>query len=197
MAPQAPAPNAGPPAPDPPPIPGPLCRFVLDDVLPEADCRELIYAHRCAGVPGHVPGLSATLPQDLVAAGAEGLLVPLLRARQRVREALEAALGLHWALHFEFTALMGWAPGAFLGDHYDRNRPYLLPRLCPPRAPSQGPGPQSARKGVRPVAMAVGGYWGLGVKKKLPFLLVVAYSRFHLWGAGVHTILGEGGVHFL
>lgn len=45
-----------------------------------------------------------------------------VRARERVQEAVEEALGLPGGLLIEFTALVTWLPGASIGWHYDANR---------------------------------------------------------------------------
>jgi hypothetical protein len=45
-----------------------------------------------------------------------------IRAREKVQEAVEDALGLPGGLLVEFTALMTWRPGASIGWHYDANR---------------------------------------------------------------------------
>lgn len=45
-----------------------------------------------------------------------------MAARQKVREAAEAALGLDLGLLVEFTGLIAWRPGASIAFHHDANR---------------------------------------------------------------------------
>lgn len=55
-------------------------------------------------------------------ARAKRVICAQVRARERVQEAVEDALGLPGGLLVEFTALMTWRPGASIGWHYDANR---------------------------------------------------------------------------
>ena len=45
-----------------------------------------------------------------------------VRAREKVQEAVEEAMGLQGGLLIEFTALMTWLPGSSIDWHYDANR---------------------------------------------------------------------------
>ena len=87
-----------------------------------------MYIARACNVCSWRPHTTSTTLHDLLAQNAWPLLVPLLRARDAVRDAAETLLNVENSLFFEFVALLSWHPGSFIGDHYDANRPYLEQR---------------------------------------------------------------------
>eukprot|EP00887_Chlorella_sp_A99_P005520 scaffold1.g5520.t1 len=102
-----------------------MARAVLDGVLTDDECAQLIALARCMGTRGYRPGVSAVHAAQVAAAAPE-LLLPLMVARERVRAAAEEALGTD--LLVEFTGLVSWRPGADIGWHHDANAPYLVQR---------------------------------------------------------------------
>ncbi|PSC76160.1 prolyl 3-hydroxylase 1 isoform X3 [Micractinium conductrix] len=104
-------------------------RAVLTGVLPPDICRELIWAARSLAVVGYRDCVASATIFD-VASAAPALLMPLVAAREAVRAAAEAALGLELGLLVEFTGLLCWRPGASIGWHHDANRPYLRQRCA-------------------------------------------------------------------
>lgn len=73
---------------------------------------------RALSVRGYRPGVASATIFD-VAAAAPHLLLPLVAARERMREAVEDALGLTLGLLVEFTGLISWRPGSHIGFHAD------------------------------------------------------------------------------
>eukprot|EP00798_Chlamydomonas_sp_ICE-L_P009727 gene9727-7600_t len=102
-------------------------RMVVDGVITEEECSELIYIARSLSLPGYRDGVySATLPNMLRLA--PHLVMPMTKVRQKVWRAVEAGFAFEPCLHVEFTGLLSWNAGANLGWHHDSNRDYLTQR---------------------------------------------------------------------
>jgi|APGre2960657404_1045060.scaffolds.fasta_scaffold12986_2 hypothetical protein len=96
-------------------------RLLVPGFLAPAECAALRFILDCCATRGYRPQLhSATLGD--VAAGAPALLGPLLGARRRVWDAVEAAFGCELELCPQFTGLLRWRAGAALGWHHDAVR---------------------------------------------------------------------------
>ena len=113
----------------PPPRPAPRggmgggekARAVVDGVLPGELCAALAALGRAAGCPADRPrALGAPLLG--LAAARDPFLLPLVLARDLLRDAAEAALGLEGELAFEFTGLFTWLRGSGMGWHADNGR---------------------------------------------------------------------------
>eukprot|EP00899_Mesostigma_viride_P019647 jgi/Mesvir1/27684/Mv07403-RA.1 len=104
-------------------------RAVIDGVLSVAECQELCALQRCCGVVGYRPAVSSVTLLDLHLSRCHPLMVPLLRARDKVRAAVEGTpFGAACDLFVEFTGLLSWSPGSAIDWHADNNRPYLRQR---------------------------------------------------------------------
>lgn len=104
-------------------------RSVQREVISSAECGELIFIHKALCAAGYSPHLWTTKLGD--AAYAEpALLLPLVRARDKVVAAAEAALGYELEFCVEFTGLVSWTEGAAIQWHYDSNRPHLKQRVA-------------------------------------------------------------------
>ena len=99
-------------------------RHISGGLLDAAQCAELCWIQRSQRRAGYMVGLSAVTFRELLAEPA--LLLPLIVARTRVLEAVEAAFGE--ILHCEYTGLLCWEPDAIIEPHFDSNRPYLTQR---------------------------------------------------------------------
>ena len=104
------------------------CRGTADGVLTPELCAELIFWHTCTCTPGYRAGVSVATHLQFLQCNKLHGYIPVMKARARVREAVEAALGLEFQLLHEFTALTCWHPGSCINAHYDSNRPYLQQR---------------------------------------------------------------------
>ena len=103
-------------------------RFVVPNVLTSAECHELIFLQRAFGVPGDRPNFSTCTLREFLAPRARPLCLAFLRAREKLRDVVEAAIGEELGLHFEFSGLTCWQKGSSIPPHYDANREYLRQR---------------------------------------------------------------------
>lgn len=102
-----------------------VCRHqVVEQLLPDALCRELRLVHRICAVPGYRPGCtSLTLP-----ACPAWAWPALLRARDLVRDAAEEIFDAFGCLWPETTVSVAWWPGSSLPTHRDDCQEYLRKR---------------------------------------------------------------------
>lgn len=104
-------------------------RAVVDGVLGEEQCQELIWLLDALGHDGHSPHVSVVTTFE-VAACAPLLLPALAAARRAAHEAAERALGAEMELYVEWSGLVAWRAGGAIGWHHDSNRPYLAQRAA-------------------------------------------------------------------
>ena len=86
--------------------------------------------HNSLCVAGYMRDFHVVTLGEFMSARTLPYIQPLLRARELMQEAVEEHF--QEQLHFEFTALFGYYPGAFLSDHYDSTRKYLENRVRGP-----------------------------------------------------------------
>ena len=91
---------------------------VVDSVLPDGLCEALAAVGRAVGYPADRPRALGA-PLFGLAAARDPFLLPLVLARDLVRDAAEKALGLEGELAFEFTGLFTWLQGSKMGWHVD------------------------------------------------------------------------------
>ncbi|KAJ3702991.1 hypothetical protein LUZ61_006696 [Rhynchospora tenuis] len=91
-------------------------------------CKELEFIHRSCATAGYRTGVLSTTLAHLAATGCSHLLLPFVKVRERLKEAVEEAFGCHFELFVEFTGLISWCKGASIGWHSDDNKPYLKQR---------------------------------------------------------------------
>ncbi|ELR17383.1 oxidoreductase, putative [Acanthamoeba castellanii str. Neff] len=104
-------------------------RWVVEEFISRAECRELIRVHRASGVVGYRDRFSVTTLREPLARTSDWpLLLPFVRLRDRLRDAVEERTGEHLALFVEWTGLSCWHPHSSIPPHYDSNRPYLEQR---------------------------------------------------------------------
>lgn len=105
-------------------------RTVVDDVLSEEECAELICAQRSGCDNGYMPRVTVARFFELARHGfALAAFAPAIcAAREKVRDLLEELAQDACLVHFEWTALVCWRAGASLNMHFDSNREYLAQR---------------------------------------------------------------------
>ncbi|KAF3332406.1 Prolyl 3-hydroxylase 1 [Carex littledalei] len=91
-------------------------------------CKELEFIHRSCATAGYRTGVLSTTLAHLSATGCSHLLVPFVKIREQLKEAVEEAFDCQFELFVEFTALISWCKGASIGWHSDDNKPYLKQR---------------------------------------------------------------------
>ena len=92
------------------------------DIISAADCDELVMIHKALSVIGYRKGVRSLTLQDVLSSATPELIVPFMRARQKVWDKVEELFDLPCQLHVEFTGLISWTAGASLGWHTDDNR---------------------------------------------------------------------------
>ncbi|XP_020275397.1 uncharacterized protein LOC109849928 isoform X2 [Asparagus officinalis] len=97
-----------------------LPRFLSLDV-----CKELEFIHRSCSTVGYRPNVFSTTLSHLIATDCGHLILPFLSIRDRIKEKVEGFFGCEFELFVEFTGLISWCKGAYIGWHSDDNRPYL------------------------------------------------------------------------
>eukprot|EP00930_Biecheleria_cincta_P005373 TRINITY_DN106298_c0_g1_i1.p1 TRINITY_DN106298_c0_g1~~TRINITY_DN106298_c0_g1_i1.p1 ORF type:complete len:482 (+),score=63.25 TRINITY_DN106298_c0_g1_i1:160-1605(+) len=97
---------------------------LIDELLSDNLCRELILIQRICGVPGYRPRYTSTL----LACAPPWALPAMLTARDIIRNKAEEHYDLYLDLHFETTALACWLPGAEIAAHTDNCQDYLAHR---------------------------------------------------------------------
>ena len=99
-------------------------RFKQPDILNAAECAELCWLQQSCRRQGYMDGLTVVTFRELLSEPA--LLVPLIAARERILEEVEATFCE--ILHVEYTGILCRAPGATIAPHFDANRPNLAQR---------------------------------------------------------------------
>ncbi|KAJ4796189.1 2-oxoglutarate (2OG) and Fe(II)-dependent oxygenase superfamily protein [Rhynchospora pubera] len=91
-------------------------------------CKELEFIHRSCATAGYRTGVLSTTLAHLSATGCSHLLLPFVKVREQLKEAVEEAFDCQFELFVEFTGLISWCKGASIGWHSDDNKPYLKQR---------------------------------------------------------------------
>ncbi|XP_008798338.1 uncharacterized protein LOC103713247 [Phoenix dactylifera] len=103
-------------------------RLLLPQFLSPDLCKELEFIHRSCGTVGYRPNVFSTTLSHLIATNCAHLILPFLSTRERLKEKVEEFFGCEFELFIEFTGLISWCKGAYIGWHSDDNRPYLKQR---------------------------------------------------------------------
>ena len=116
--------------------------MALDNLLPQELCEDLILLQDLAGNRGYRPFTEACHISALLASRPH-LALPLLKARDLVRDAVHAHFEGNGDFHFEFTGLLTWLVGGEIGNVM--TLPPARPLACP--LSLSLPLPLSARRG--------------------------------------------------
>ena len=115
-------------------------RYIRDGVLSDHECRELIAIHRAFSSPAHIGDFTVTVTTPWELLRHPHYMVPIMIARERVRELVEEQFGAWYDLSYCYSGIHCLQVGGEIAEHADttcapqrhfRSAWVSLARACP------------------------------------------------------------------